>query len=85
MSDILIGQEHRHLNKQKRNTMENITINKLELASELANLKLQSEWRDSIQIFEDETASVTVYTEEAQDIFNEYYDNYLTLIESCEA
>jgi hypothetical protein len=44
--------------------MENITINKLELASELANLKLQSEWRDSIQIFEDETASVTVYTEE---------------------
>jgi Mg2+ and Co2+ transporter CorA len=65
--------------------MENITINKLELASELANLKLQSEWRDSIRIFEDETASVTVYTEEAQDIFNEYYDNYLTLIESCEA
>ena len=65
--------------------MENITINKLELASELANLKLQSEWRDSIQIFEDETASVTVYTEQAQDIFNEYYDNYLTLIESCEA
>jgi len=65
--------------------MENITINKLELASELANLKLQSEWRDSIQIFEDETASVTVYTEEAQDIFNEYYDNYLTLIESCKA
>jgi Mg2+ and Co2+ transporter CorA len=65
--------------------MENITINKLELASELANLKLQSEWRDSIQIFEDETASVTVYTEEAQDIFNEYYDNYLTLIKSCEA
>ena len=65
--------------------MENITINKLELASELANLKLQSEWRDSIQIFEDETASVTVYTEEAQDIFNEYYDNYLTLIESDEA
>ena len=65
--------------------MENITINKLELASELANLKLQSEWRDSIQIFDDETASVTVYTEEAQDIFNEYYDEYLTLIESCEA
>ena len=62
-----------------------VTEQLLELASELANLKLQSEWRDSIQIFEDETASVTVYTEEAQDIFNEYYDNYLTLIESCEA
>ena len=65
--------------------MSDITINILELASELAHIKLMNEWRDSIQIFEDETASVTVYTEEAQDIFNEYYDNYLTLIESCEA
>ena len=65
--------------------MSDITINILELASELAHIKLMNEWRDSIRIFEDETASVTVYTEEAQDIFNEYYDNYLTLIESCEA
>ena len=65
--------------------MSDITINILELASELAHIKLMNEWRDSIQIFEDETASVTVYTEEAQDIFNEYYDNYLTLIKSCEA
>ena len=65
--------------------MSDITINILELASELAHIKLMNEWRDSIRIFEDETASVTVYTEEAQDIFNEYYDNYLTLIKSCEA
>jgi len=65
--------------------MSDITINILELASELAHIKLMNEWRDSIRIFEDETASVTVYTEEAQDIFNEYYDNYLTLIESCKS
>jgi hypothetical protein len=65
--------------------MENITINKLELASELAHEKLVLNWSESISIYEDEEASVTVYTEEAQDIFNEYYDNYLTLIESCEA
>ena len=65
--------------------MENITINKLELASELAHKKLEDNWSDSIDIWEDETATVTVYTEEAQDIFNEYYDNYLTLIESCKA
>ena len=63
--------------------MENITINKLELASELAHKELEENWRDSIKIWEDETAAITVYTEEAQDIFNEYYDNYLTLIESC--
>ncbi len=65
--------------------MENITINKLELASELADIKLQSEWRDSIKIWEDETDALTVYTEEAQDIFNEYYDEYLTLIENCKS
>jgi len=65
--------------------MENITINKLELASELADKELQDNWRDSIQIWEDETAGITVYTDEAQDIFNEYYDKYLTLIETCKA
>ena len=65
--------------------MENITINKLELASELAHKKLVLNWSESISIYEDEEASVTVYTEEAQDIFNEYYDEYLTLIESCKA
>ena len=65
--------------------MSDITINILELASELAHIKLMNEWRDSIRIFQDETASVTVSTEEAKDIFNEYYDNYLTLIKSCEA
>ena len=63
--------------------MESITINKLELASELAHNALIDNWSDSVKIYEDEEASVTVYTEEAQDIFNEYYDNYLTLIESC--
>jgi hypothetical protein len=65
--------------------MSDITINILELASELAHIKLMNEWSESIKIFEDDTAGVTVYTEEAQDIFNEYYDNYLTLIKSCEA
>lgn len=64
--------------------MENITINKLELASELAHEKLVANWSESISIYENEEASIIVYTEEAQDIFNEYYDEYLTLIESCE-
>ena len=64
---------------------ELITINKLELASELASLKLENEWRDSIRIYEDEDADTLTYTEEAQDIFNEYYDAYISLIESCES
>jgi hypothetical protein len=62
---------------------ELITINKLELASELANMKLEKEWLDRIQIYVDEEEGITTYTEEAQDIFNDYYDEYLSLIESC--
>jgi hypothetical protein len=62
---------------------ELITINKLELASELANMKLEREWRDRIQIYVDEQEGITTYTESAQDIFNDYYDEYLSLIESC--
>jgi hypothetical protein len=62
---------------------ELITINKLELASELANIKLEINWQDKIQIYVDEEEGITTYTEEAQDIFNDYYDDYLNLIESC--
>ena len=59
-----------------------LTINKLELASELAHRKLLNEWRESVQIYKNEWAEVLTYTDEAQDIFNELYDEYLTLIES---
>jgi hypothetical protein len=61
----------------------NITINALELASELAHEKLSAEWSESIKIYEDEESDVLTYTDEAQDIFNEYYDYYLTKIEEC--
>lgn len=57
-------------------------INKIELASELAHKMLVKEWSDrSESIYEDDTAGVTVYTENAQDIFNNYYDMFLTIIE----
>jgi hypothetical protein len=64
--------------------MDNITINKIELASELAHQKLLNNWEQSIQIYVDETDSVTTYTEEAQEIFDEYYCEYLGLIEQCQ-
>ncbi len=65
--------------------MENITINRLELASELANRELEDNWRDSIKIYKDEEAGVTVYTEEAQDVFNDLYEKYDRLIEYCKS
>jgi hypothetical protein len=69
------------------------TIDVLELASELANLKLiefsNSLSKDGFEmvfpngIQKTDENGVVYYTEEAQDIFNEYYDDYLILIDSC--
>lgn len=58
-----------------------ITINIVELSSELASMELEEKWSDSIQIWEDETADILEYTEIAQDIFNDLYDKYWTIIE----
>ena len=61
--------------------MEKVTINAIELASELAHMKVYELSKSKIIYSEDESG--TTYTEEAQDIFNEYYDEYLTLIDQC--
>jgi hypothetical protein len=61
--------------------MEEIRVNILELASELAHKELVKDYSDSIVIHEDDQAGITHYTEEAQDIFNDLYDKYFTFIE----
>lgn len=56
----------------------NITINLLEVASELANAEV---WREcDINKIYVETDDCTVYTEDAQDIFNEWYDHYYDVL-----
>lgn len=61
--------------------MEDIVkINKIELASELAHDRLVREF-PNMKIYEEDEIGITVYTDEAQDIFNEFYDDYLTMIE----
>ncbi len=62
--------------------METITINSLELASELAHQRLEQDPTLS-QIYVNDTNAITYYTDEAQDLFNEWYDYYLTAIENC--
>ena len=60
----------------------NVTINIVELASDLAAIELEKDWTDSIRIFEDdEDGECTKYTDEAQDIFNDLYDKYYSMIE----
>ena len=71
----------------------NITINAIELASNLAHEKLMQHY-ENLQDNRDfefpnklviETEDKIVYTEEAQDLFNEFYDEFLTMIKECKA
>ena len=61
----------------------NVTINIVELASELANIELEYKWGSLIVIYEDLNENQTIYTEEAEEIFNDLYDKYYAIIEAC--
>lgn len=61
----------------------NVTINILELATELAEIEMEQNRNvGEITTIEDENGCI-VYTNEAQDIFNELYDKYYSIIENC--
>jgi hypothetical protein len=53
-----------------------IKINIIEAASELAATELNENWQYSIRIYEEIDETETIYTEEAQEIFDNLYDKY---------
>lgn len=53
-----------------------IKINIIEAASELAANELIENWQYSIRIYEEIDETETIYTEEAQEIFDKLYDKY---------
>jgi hypothetical protein len=65
--------------------MDNVTLNKLELASELAHDRAQTELMAKGLInYEDlyiDSEDTVAYTETMQEEFNYWYDYYLTRIE----
>ena len=61
----------------------NITINNVELASELAHLEI-TRYFNSPTIFVHEDNGDTRYTDEMQETFNDLYDMYLEIIESTQ-
>ena len=63
----------------------NVTINIVELASELASEKLNEYFAYSTKMYKDNDADVLEYTDEAQDIFNDLYDKYYSIIENTKS
>jgi len=58
-----------------------ITINLLEVASELAHSVVCAKFEDDDNaLYENTTDTITSYTKEAQDLFNEWYDYYYELL-----
>lgn len=57
-------------------------INVLELASELADMQVREVMVNFSDIYIEDSDGTTRYTEEAQDLFNEWYDSYSELIQS---
>jgi hypothetical protein len=60
----------------------NVTIDIVELASELAEKEIVENYSDSIEIYSDEDNDCIVYTDEAQNIFDTLYDKYYSLIDN---
>jgi hypothetical protein len=58
----------------------NIKINIIEVASELAEMELLDNWQYSMRIYEELDETETIYTEEAQEIFNTLYDKYFNFL-----
>ena len=59
---------------------EIIKINSLEVASELADKKVNETMNSVYDDIYHEDMDGLSYTETAQDLFNDYYDDYLTLL-----
>jgi hypothetical protein len=59
----------------------NITINIVELASELADAELYDNWSNSIKIYQEDEHEIR-YTSEAQEVFDDLYDKYYSMIDN---
>ena len=60
----------------------NVTVNILELASDLAHNELETSFNEEAVVIYKEDEDTFVYTDEAQEVFNELYDKYYSIIEN---
>ena len=58
----------------------NIKINVIEVASELAEKEMIKYFSDDLELYSDEDEYCIVYTDEAQELFDQFYDKYFDLL-----
>ena len=61
----------------------NVEINIVEAAAELAERDVQKELDDQTLIYVFDEEGNSTYTEQAQELFNTYYDEYFDLLLNC--
>jgi hypothetical protein len=64
-------------------TTHKILINAVELASLLAESEMVKHYSDDVAIYKDGDDDCLVYTDEAQELFDSFYDNYYSIIEKA--
>jgi hypothetical protein len=63
--------------------MQIVKVNIMELASELAEREVLKHFDNKLElVYENPSDSITTYTEEAQDLFNNLYDEFWEMIEN---
>lgn len=81
VSDMMQKLYEGRLEYDNKYNNDNITINKIELATKLAHIYVVDEIKISSDIYEDEYAGISVYTKYAQIAFDVAFDMYISIIE----
>ena len=81
VADMMAKLYEGRLAYDKKYNNDEITINKIELATKLAHIYVVDEIKIPTDIYEDEYAGVSVYTKYAQIVFDVAFDMYIEIIE----
>ena len=81
VADMMAKLYEGRLEYDKKYNNDNITINKIELATKLAHLYIVDGTLTSEDIYEDAYEGITTYKENIQEAFDIAFDMYITILE----
>ena len=81
VADMMAKLYEGRLAYDKKYNNDNITINKIEVATTLAHIYVECKFEHSYLIYKNVNDGITSYTDEAQGVFDGVYDMYITILE----